>query len=587
MHRWDWLGSFLLLVLLQPSHVLDVKNGVWEQRGLHLAGRRKPPSSLVALRGGEDRYTSPTGITFPQIFKQDLEHLKQVMRQEKTEIGFRENWILNFKSKKNISKEGLNLDTRRLFRRQLKNDSLVTELSELLSTIQGQGLNESDASDVCRVFNFPVPKSRKSYDWDHTIDCRMRLIIDFLRQRRIKKKDGTLVRLDSIFEDLFLRMEETLALRDGYLTVYGPSSTDGGNGSKSVNFPLKANVIMEEVQGLGKALVIQDKKPAKFKLSSSLIPIENSPMAPIRKVDLLLWNAIDQGSSELVERSLNQGANVSSIDWRLGYVLPIHRAVLQGDPDVLKLLVEEGANVHARTSDRVTPLHLAAEVGNVEAAKLLVKLGAEVNAVDPSFETPLHKAAAEGHVEMARELVLLGADLFLRNSWFATPSEVAESMRRSYKVPQDLNKTELAERRRNHEIISNLLRPHPLLGDEEDEAKIFGRGFLTNPNGTVLYVGNIDWSTTREEIEAHFKPSCSGLVEIVFSAPGKVGAIGVAKRQKPQHGGRVWLVFKDEVSANRALRMRGSVLKNRKLWIQKHEFTDSKAKSPSKRSLSV
>mmetsp|Transcript_23347 Transcript_23347/g.75897 ORF Transcript_23347/g.75897 Transcript_23347/m.75897 type:complete len:161 (-) Transcript_23347:480-962(-) len=160
-------------------------------------------------------------------------------------------------------------------------------------------------------------------------------------------------------------------------------------------------------------------------------------------------------------------------------------------------------------------------------------------------------------------------------------------MRRSYKVPQDLNKTELAERRRNHEIISNLLRPHPLLGDEEDEAKIFGRGFLTNPNGTVLYVGNIDWSTTREEIEAHFKPSCSGLVEIVFSAPGKVGAIGVAKRQKPQHGGRVWLVFKDEVSANRALRMRGSVLKNRKLWIQKHEFTDSKAKSPSKRSLSV
>ena len=82
-------------------------------------------------------------------------------------------------------------------------------------------------------------------------------------------------------------------------------------------------------------------------------------------------------------------------------------------------------------------------------------------------------------------------------------------------------------------------------------------------------------STTREEIEAHFKPSCSGLVEIVFSAPGKVGAIGVAKRQKyapashrmladpcsrrhqgcglidpfrPQHGGRVWFVFKDVIS---------------------------------------
>ena len=146
-----------------------------------MAARSMPPSSLVALRGGQDRYTSPIGITYPQIFKQDLEDLKQVMKREKTEIGFRENWILNFKSKKNISKEGLNLDTRRLFRRQLKNDSLVTELSELLSTMQEQGLNESDASDVCRVFNFPVPKSRKSYDWDHTIDCRMRLIIDFLR----------------------------------------------------------------------------------------------------------------------------------------------------------------------------------------------------------------------------------------------------------------------------------------------------------------------------------------------------------------------------------------------------------------------
>eukprot|EP00960_Hanusia_phi_P052492 761492-Hanusia_phi.AAC.4 len=221
---------------------------------------------------------------------------------------------------------------------------------------------------------------------------------------------------------------------------------------------------------------------------------------------------LDQGALQLVQRSLNEGANASSIDWRFGVCMPIHRAVLQGSREVVELLVGEGVDIHVRTSDSATPLHLAARAGNVDVAKLLVKLGAEVNSVDDSFVPDLLSLTARqsdwGGVISAcspgsrplpkkqareEEEEELCSDVRLSVSWFATPSEVAESLSKSFKRSSDGNQTEAAQKRRNHEIIANLLRPQPLLGDEDDEPKTFGRRFLTTSNGSVVYVGNIDW----------------------------------------------------------------------------------------------
>jgi ankyrin repeat protein len=66
-------------------------------------------------------------------------------------------------------------------------------------------------------------------------------------------------------------------------------------------------------------------------------------------------------------------------------------------------------------NDLYTPLHWAARKGNLDVVKLLLENGANPNAVDNSKNTPLHKAAGNGPTEVARLLLDSGADATLAN----------------------------------------------------------------------------------------------------------------------------------------------------------------------------
>jgi ankyrin repeat protein len=89
---------------------------------------------------------------------------------------------------------------------------------------------------------------------------------------------------------------------------------------------------------------------------------------------------------------------------------PLHWAAREGGLDLVKLLLEKGANPNAVSELNETPLHVAAGKGYMEArrrgtryyraaregglglVKLLVEKGANPNAVNKSNDTPLHKA---------------------------------------------------------------------------------------------------------------------------------------------------------------------------------------------------
>ena len=111
---------------------------------------------------------------------------------------------------------------------------------------------------------------------------------------------------------------------------------------------------------------------------------------------------------------------------------PLHRAAeYSSDPAVIKGLVAEGADVHAKTSQwGETPLHYAAAWNDEPAIiEALLVAGADVNARDDLGFTPLHRAASySNEPSIIESLVVAGADVNARGDLGATPlHEAAEN----------------------------------------------------------------------------------------------------------------------------------------------------------------
>ncbi|WP_235911986.1 ankyrin repeat domain-containing protein [Mesorhizobium xinjiangense] len=96
-------------------------------------------------------------------------------------------------------------------------------------------------------------------------------------------------------------------------------------------------------------------------------------------------------------------------------------AVAQGDAELVRGLISEGADLEIRDSARRSPLLLATTRNDVQIARLLIEAGADVNAKDNIRDTPFLYAGAEGRNEILR-LILAGgrADLADTNRYGGT-----------------------------------------------------------------------------------------------------------------------------------------------------------------------
>ena len=76
---------------------------------------------------------------------------------------------------------------------------------------------------------------------------------------------------------------------------------------------------------------------------------------------------------------------------------PLHEvAANNSNPDVVKALISDGAEVNATRDNGRTPLHEAADKNsNPDVVKALISAGAKVNAKEDTYgRTPLHVNAA-------------------------------------------------------------------------------------------------------------------------------------------------------------------------------------------------
>ena len=129
--------------------------------------------------------------------------------------------------------------------------------------------------------------------------------------------------------------------------------------------------------------------------------------------------ASDKGHSEVVRVLLEHGADVEAQNE--DKLTPLHRASRSGRGQVVRVLLEQGADAAAFDRNRMTPLHWASFGGYVEVTRTLLERSKDVAARDKNGWTPLHWAAFEGRVEVVRILLKRGVDATVRDKAGRTP----------------------------------------------------------------------------------------------------------------------------------------------------------------------
>jgi ankyrin repeat protein len=119
-------------------------------------------------------------------------------------------------------------------------------------------------------------------------------------------------------------------------------------------------------------------------------------------LDIPIQLAAVNGNEDVVKLLLEHGANPDTHDWIRS---SLHEAAGYRQKKIAKPLLEHDADFDAKTQYSETALHRAATKGHKEVVQLLLKHGATVDTKTQDSETAHHRAAANGHIEVVQLLL--------------------------------------------------------------------------------------------------------------------------------------------------------------------------------------
>lgn len=143
--------------------------------------------------------------------------------------------------------------------------------------------------------------------------------------------------------------------------------------------------------------------------SNSVVMNENDP----------LLDGVFEGNVVKVKRDLTRGLTVDSVCSKHRFT-PLHIAVHRNYVDLVRFLLDSGANVDATDAWFKTPLHHVASDSS-QIANALIAAGANVNAVAMSGRTPIWEASGAGYVSVVRVLIENGAIVNMGDNEGMTP----------------------------------------------------------------------------------------------------------------------------------------------------------------------
>lgn len=184
--------------------------------------------------------------------------------------------------------------------------------------------------------------------------------------------------------------------------------------------PAPHNSLQQPEGPIGKA--IRERRTAAVALMMQYVNVDFEDVN--RRPALVV--AAELGDFDLVKLLLDKGANPAQPD--VNGRTTLHVAAKWGLVEIVRLLVERGADTEAMDHGQRTALHNAAQYGP-EAIEVLLELGADVNAVDIHLMTALHLAGKNQHALKSdlEALIAKGARTDAEDNRRRTPQKIMDA----------------------------------------------------------------------------------------------------------------------------------------------------------------
>jgi len=171
-----------------------------------------------------------------------------------------------------------------------------------------------------------------------------------------------------------------------------------------------ALVALSFTEGAQEVEVLDAVKAGNIELVQAIVSADSSQLAVVDTVGYsALHIAAAYGEWEILRWLVEAGADVNSR--ALDHTTPLHAASVYDAPEVIEMLLDEGAGRSLGVRDLYggyTPLLRAAQSGALQVASLLLRSGADPSAGTKEGWTALHLAALGGHPSLFDALLERG-----------------------------------------------------------------------------------------------------------------------------------------------------------------------------------
>ena len=143
-------------------------------------------------------------------------------------------------------------------------------------------------------------------------------------------------------------------------------------------------------------------------LETAKILIENG--ADVNSVDFEGWSAlsyaVNNGDIEIAKLLLTNKAKIKD-----ELLLAIKSPIVESRIDMMKLLIDNGANINYTDENEFTPLNIAIETGDMELTKFLITNGANVNSLMQDGVSLIVYAISQNNMDLLQILIENGANV--------------------------------------------------------------------------------------------------------------------------------------------------------------------------------